>query len=342
MAIARPLRLRPRALPKVWGGEALRGFLAAEDLPEADWPEGDPVGEVLLVSDQELHASVVADGPFAGRSLRGLMLSEREALVGDVDLGEDDQFPLVLKLVQARTDLSVQVHPDEAAARHLGVRPKSKCWYLLDAERGSEVFLGLAPGVDGTAFAGGAASPDVVDLLGRYPVRAGDGVDVSPGVVHGIGAGLVLVEVQLNSRANFRIYDWDRVGLDGQRRPTHLEEALRSIDFDAVPGAPGPLRFEPTAGGGGVNRAAPLRRGQRFEVDVLDVHEPEEVASSGRPAAILVLSGSGRIAVDGVDDGPFLLQRGSTWLLPADLASARIVDADGDLRVLRARPVTQN
>jgi len=119
-------------------------------------------------------------------------------------------------------------------------------------------------------------------------------------------------------------------------------EALRSIDFQAAPAPPGPLAFDASGDEGSVNRAAPLRRGRRFEVDVMDVHEPEEVASPGRPTAILVLSGAGRLEVDGVDDEAFLLQRGGTWVLPADLPSARIVDADGELRVLRARPRSRN
>lgn len=347
MAIARPLRLQPHAVSKVWGGTALRGVLAPDDLGEACWPESDPVGEVLLVSDQDRHASVVSTGPFAGRSLRGLMLSEREALMGDVVLDGEEQFPLVLKLVEARTNLSIQVHPDEDAARKLGVQPKSECWYLLDADPEAEVFLGLGPGVDATAFANGASTPDVVDLLGRYAVRPGDGVDVSPGVVHGMGAGLVLAEVQLNSTTTYRLYDWDRVGLDGQPRETHLDEALRSIDFAAAPAPPGPLSFTSSGDGStepsdSVNQIAPLRRGARFEVDILDVHSPEEMASPGRPTAILVLSGAGRLDVDGIDDEAFPLTRGSTWVLPADLPAARIVDADGELRVLRARPMIRN
>lgn len=342
MVIARPLRLQPHAVPKVWGGSALRDVLCAEDVAESAWPESEPVGEVLLVSDQDRHASVISCGPFAGRSLRGLMLSEREALMGAVTLDGDEQFPLVLKLVEARTNLSLQVHPDETAARKLGVQPKSECWYLLDADPGAEVFLGLGDGVDATSFAGGASTPDVVDLLGRYPIRAGDGVDVSPGVVHGMGAGLVLAEVQLNSTTTYRIYDWDRVGLDGRPRETHLDEALRSIDFGAAPQPPGPLKFQGSGGAGSVNQIAPLRRGERFEVDILDVHDPEEMASEGRPTAILVLSGSGRLDVDGVDDEAFPLTRGGTWVLPADLPSARIVDADGELRVLRARPIIRN
>ena len=342
MTIARPLRFQPHAVPKVWGGAALRDVLAPEDVDGAAWPEADPVGEVLLVSDQDRHASVVSSGPFAGRSLRGLMLSECEAMMGQVRLDREEQFPLVLKLVEARTNLSLQVHPDETAARKLGVQPKSECWYFLDADPGAEVFLGLGPGVDATSFASGAHTPDVVDLLGRYPVRAGDGVDVPPGVVHGMGAGLVLAEVQLNSTTTYRIYDWDRVGLDGQPRPTHLDEALLSIDFEAAPKAPGPLCFQGSGEGDSVNQVASCSRGERFEVDILDVHGPEEMASPGRPTAILVLSGSGRLEVDGVDDETFPLTRGGTWVLPADLPNARIVDADGELRVLRARPTIRN
>ena len=280
MVIARPLRLQPHAVPKVWGGSALRDVLCAEDVAESAWPESEPVGEVLLVSDQDRHASVISCGPFAGRSLRGLMLSEREALMGAVTLDGDEQFPLVLKLVEARTNLSLQVHPDETAARKLGVQPKSECWYLLDADPGAEVFLGLGDGVDATSFAVGASTPDVVDLLGRYPIRAGDGVDVSPGVVHGMGAGLVLAEVQLNSTTTYRIYDWDRVGLDGRPRETHLDEALRSIDFGAAPQPPGPLKFQ---GSGGADRPPAQGRALRS-------------GHSGR-------SRSGRDGIGGTPDG---------------------------------------
>lgn len=342
MPIARPLRLRPSAVPKVWGGDALRRFVSDGDREQMDWPADQPVGEVWLVSDRAERSSVVVDGPFAGRTLHGLMLSERDALLGNGITGEDDSFPLLLKLIDARKNLSIQVHPDEAAARALGSLPKGECWYLLDADPGAEVYLGLAEGVDGTRFALGAATPDVVDLLQRYPVHAGDGVDVSPGVVHGIGAGVVIAEVQNNSDTTYRLYDWDRVGMDGERRPTHLDEALRSIDFDARPAPPGPIRFENVDGGrGSVNRRAPLRNGVRFDAAIVDIHDPVEIATPGIPTAIAVLEGRGRIETDTDEDASFSLEKGSAWVLPADLESARIVDADGDLRLLRARPAIQ-
>ncbi|MEM9378886.1 MAG: type I phosphomannose isomerase catalytic subunit [Planctomycetota bacterium] len=341
MVIARPLRLRPVAVPKVGGGAALRRFVSEADVEAIDWPQNTPVGELWLISDREDRCSLVTGGPFDSRSLRGLMLSEREALLGEAAPGEGDDFPLLVKLIDARQNLSVQVHPDDAAAASLGSTPKGECWYLLDAEPGAEVYLGLAEGVDATRFARGAASQDVVDLLRRYPVHAGDGVDISPGIVHAIGAGIVIAEVQNNSDTTYRIYDWDRVGLSGEPRETHLDEALRAMEFQAPPTSPKRLDFEDLDGEGSVNRSATLRKGVRFEAEVLDVHEPLEMASPGLPTTLLVLSGCGRLAFD-AEEEPLELDRGSSWVLPADLTSVRVIDADGDLRILRARPVRRS
>jgi len=333
MAIQCPLPLTPIPVTKVWGGTRLREFVRAGEGTGVTWPD-EPVGEVWLACDRDDRVSVVSDGPFAGRSLRGLMLSEQEALLGDSRPSEDGSFPLLVKLLDAQQNLSVQVHPDPAAARALGSTPKSECWYVLAAKEGAEVLLGLARGVDATTFAKGAASPDVVDLLQRFRVREGDGIDVPGGTIHSIGAGIAIAEVQNNSDTTYRIYDWDRSGLSGEPRDTHLEEALRSIDYEAVPEAPSPLD-EPDEDAPSVNRHAVLRDGELFFAEILDLHEPEELCSPGQPTVLLALSGKGRL--DTGDGETYLLEKGSTWLLPADLESASVVEACGNLRVLRAR-----
>ncbi|MEM9800785.1 MAG: type I phosphomannose isomerase catalytic subunit [Planctomycetota bacterium] len=339
MSIALPLRLRPIAVPKVWGGTALRRLVSDADREAIDWPESEPIGEVWLVSDRADRASVVDGGPFDGRTLHGLMLSETSALVGKAETAEGGAFPLILKLLDARSNLSIQVHPDEVAAARLGVQPKGECWYLLEADAGAEVYLGLADGVDAARFAAGAASHDVVDLLHRYAVAAGDGVDVAPGVVHAIGAGIVLVEVQHNSDATYRIYDWDRSARSSESRETQLDRALGSIDYEARSNPPGPLEFTGVDSSTSVNRAATLRRGARFHAEILEVHEPAEMAAPGLPTVLVALSGNARLAAG---DESRDMKRGCTWLLPADLESARIVDADGDLRILRARPLERS
>lgn len=336
MAIARPLPLAPIPVPKVWGGDRLRAFVGAEDGTGVPWPDGQPVGEVWLVCDRDERTSAVASGPFAGRTLRGLMLSEREALLGSMRASEDGAFPILVKLLEAQQNLSVQVHPDVAAAEALGSRPKSECWYVLDASEGAEVLLGLAPGVDATAFARGASSPEVVDLLQRFPVRTGDGIDVPAGTVHSIGAGIAIAEVQNNSDTTYRIYDWDRSGLDGRPRDIHVQEALRSIDYGRVAVPPRSLDADDDEHDGApVNRHVTLGDGDLFLAEILDLHAPEELTSPGEPTVLVVLSGKGRLETG--DGEAYALGKGSAWLLPADLESARVVEACGNLRVLRAR-----
>lgn len=330
MSIACPLRLAPIPVPKVWGGDRLRG-LVGDGVSDGDWPD-QPIGEVWLVSDREGRASRVLGGPFDGRSLRGLMLSEREALLGDAQPSPDGSFPLLLKLLEARQNLSVQVHPDESAAKSLGSSAKNECWYVLDAEPEAEVLLGIAEGVDRSEFARDASTARVIDLLRRFPVRAGEAVDVPAGTVHGICAGIAVAEVQNNSDTTYRLFDWDRKGLDGAPREMHLSEALRSIDYDARCPAPGPLEFEEHAS----NRRATLHGGAHFHADVLEVHESTEIGRPRVPVALYVVEGSGHLVAG--DAEPVELRRGTTWLIPADAPGARILDASGDLRLLRAVP----
>jgi len=350
MSIQRPLRLLPVLVTKVWGGDALRPFVESEaNDGHVTWPEDEPVGEVWIVSDRGEQSSVIADGPLAGRTLQGLMLSEREALVGDAILGDDDSFPLLLKLLDAQANLSVQVHPDARAAAAFGGSSKDECWYILDAAPRAEIFLGLAEGVDATRFAEGADTPDVVDLLRRHPVSAGDGVHVPSGTVHSIGAGIAIVEVQTNSDTTYRVYDWGRVGIDGEPRETHLEESFRSMDYEREVAAPGPLAFhvcpssrsEARAERGeatedhSVNRIATLADCPQFVAEVLEVHEPVEMTVEALPTVLVVLAGCGRL--DTGDGEIYSLEKGGAWVLPADLDSAKIVDADGELRLVRAR-----
>lgn len=338
MTIARPLRLAPIAVPKIWGGAALRGLVGADGA--AAWPEGEvPIGEAWLVCDREDRASVVIRGPFSGRTLRGLMLSERDALLGEAAPSADGSFPLLVKLLEARQDLSVQVHPDAKAAEQLGSTPKDECWYVLSAEPDAGILLGFAQDTDGVEFARDASSSAVVDRLTRYPVDVGTAVDVPAGTVHSIGAGIALLEVQNNSDTTYRIYDWDRPGLNGQMREMHLEQALRSIDYESAPREPGPLAFEEVAS----NRRATIHESELFKAEVVEVNEVADLAQPGRPTVLYVIAGSGRLEAgieteEGVDDGEFDLIQGTTWLLPADLDQVRILDASGDLRLLRAIP----
>jgi mannose-6-phosphate isomerase len=339
MSLRQPLRLEPVLREKVWGGERLRALM-----PTASEGPSGTVGEAWCVVDREEVSSVVAEGAFAGRSLRGLMLSEQDALLGSTTPDPDGAFPLLVKLIDTRKNLSVQVHPDEATARRLGSQHagKDESWLVLEAEPGSEVFLGLAAGVDARAFAEAGSTAEVVDLLQVHPVHAGDLVQVPAGTVHAIGAGLLVAEVQQNSDTTFRIYDWDRVDRSGGRRPTNLEDALQAISFDSHPPEPGPPAWEER----GANRVASLTAGQAFETEVLRVHEPMLRDLEGFAGVVLVLEGRGSLRSGSGDDAvDHAFERGQTWLLPADLGAHCLLPGDGDftllsVRALRGRGVT--
>jgi mannose-6-phosphate isomerase len=172
-------------------------------------------------------------------------------------------------------------------------------------------------------------------LLARHTVHDGDFVHVPAGTVHGIGAGITLVEVQESSDTTYRLYDWGRLGLDGKPRETHIDEALASIDYAVHPS--GPVRATYRDIIDGVDRKALLVDAAPFRVDLLELNRGGLVGTPGLPSILVVLSGSGAIST-AASEGPARLTKGECWLLPADAADARISDASGDLTLLRAIP----
>ncbi|MCA9002015.1 MAG: class I mannose-6-phosphate isomerase, partial [Planctomycetes bacterium] len=261
MVLQEPLLLSPRPKATVWGGSALAKCL------EQDFDIDGPVGEVWTLVDREEGSTEVAAGEYAGRRLRGLMLSERTALLGRTKLTPEETFPVLLKLIDAGQDLSVQVHPDRQRADRMGdgAEPKDEFWYILDAKKDARIYLGLKPGTQAADFASRANGPGVVESLNEFTVRRGDCVWVPAGTVHSIGAGITLVEVQQNSDTTYRIYDWGRMGMDGQPRICQLEKALQAIDYDSLVRAP----FRPEPSDFGVNQRSQLIETDEFAVEHL-------------------------------------------------------------------------
>ncbi len=326
MVLQEPLLLSPRPKSTVWGGNMLANCL------DHDLGCDGPIGEVWTLVDREEGSTEVAEGEYAGRRLRGLMLSERAHLLGRSRVTPEDTFPLLLKLLDAGQDLSVQVHPDRQRSKLVGdgAEPKDEFWYVLDAKKDARVYLGLKPGISATDFASRADGPGVVDCLNEFPVRRGDCVWVPAGTVHSIGAGITLVEVQQNSDTTFRIYDWGRMGMDGEPRPCQLEKALQVIDYESVVKGP----FQPDSLDSGVNQRSLLIETEEFAVEHLSINAPLQHDTAGRAWAYIVLQGNVRISVDEVE-GDWHLHRGQTWLMPASLGPYRFHSPDGEVRVLR-------
>ena len=222
-----PVVFAPIYQERVWGG---RGFA---DLYGRELPAG-PVGEAWQLVDRSEAQSVVVGGAYDGRSLADLWADER-ALFGHRAHDLTGPFPLLVKLLDARDTLSVQVHPPTHLAASLGGEPKTEAWYVVRAEPGAHVLAGLREGVTADRFAevqrdGG----DLSRLLHRHEVQVGDCLLVPSGRVHALGAGCLVVEVQQNSDTTYRVYDFDRPGVDGQPRQLHVEQSLLCIDFSDV------------------------------------------------------------------------------------------------------------
>jgi mannose-6-phosphate isomerase len=205
----------------VWGGREL-GERYGKPLPEG------AVGESWELVDREDDQTVFTDGS----TLQELWADER-ILFGTSAIGHPSKrFPLLIKLLDARDTLSVQVHPPAEVADALGGEPKTEAWYLADAAPGAFLYAGLRPGVDRAAFDAALDEREVESLLHRIDVSAGDALLLPSGRVHAIGAGCLVVEVQQSSDTTYRVWDFDRPGTDGEPRALHVDEALRSIDFD--------------------------------------------------------------------------------------------------------------
>jgi mannose-6-phosphate isomerase len=221
-----PLTFLPIFKERIWGGREL------ERLYGKKLPPGAVIGESWEISDRPGDASVVANGPLAGKDLRWLMTHHVAELLGDAKPAAAGRFPLLCKILDARDKLSLQVHPPASKAAELGSEPKTEMWYIADAAPDASLYAGLKHGVTREEFEKRIADGSVAECFHRIPVRAGDTMFLPSGRVHAIGAGLVIFEIQQNSDTTYRVFDWNRVGLDGKPRELHVAQSLASIDFN--------------------------------------------------------------------------------------------------------------
>jgi len=221
-----PFIFAPIFKERVWGGREL------ERLYAKPLPAGKTIGEAWEISDRPGDASVIANGPFAGKDLRWLMEQHPAAILGGAKPAAEGRFPLLCKILDAREKLSLQVHPPASVARALNGEPKTEMWFIADAAPGAELYVGLKPGTTRAEFERRIGDGTVADCFARLPVRTGDTMFLPSGRVHAIGEGLVIFEIQQNSDTTYRVFDWNRVGLDGQPRALHVAQSLASIDFN--------------------------------------------------------------------------------------------------------------
>ena len=210
-------------MPRVWGGRTLETLLGRQ------LPGPGPWGESWEVSDRPSEQSVVSSGRWAGSSLHELWNFRREELFGD-NL-KSSRFPLLMKILDSKDDLSIQVHPPAQIAPLLGGSPKTEMWYIARALPGSKLYVGLREGITRGQFEEAIRSGSMENMIHSVEPRAGQSIFIPSGRLHAIGAGMLIYEIQQNSDTTYRVFDWNRVGLDGRPRDLHVRESLASIDF---------------------------------------------------------------------------------------------------------------
>jgi mannose-6-phosphate isomerase len=228
-----PLRFSPIYKERIWGDRSLARLYRRE------LPGTLPIGESWEITDRPEGVSTVLEGPLAGKTLSELLSWDRSGLLGEA-ADRNGRFPLLVKILAAHENLSVQVHPPARIATELGGESKTEMWYFTATEPGARIFAGLRPGITRARFEEALHAGTVGDCLHATPVHAGDTLFLPSGRIHALGAGVVLFEIQENSDTTYRVFDWNRLGLDGKPRSLHVRESLASIDFNDF--SPEPLR----------------------------------------------------------------------------------------------------
>jgi mannose-6-phosphate isomerase len=280
-----------------WGGRGLARFLGKS------LPTNQPYGESWEVSDHPIHRSRLATASHFGVTLRDLMDHDRRGLLGSA-ADKYRVFPWLIKLLDAKDWLSVQVHPDEDTVKKLfpGESAKTEAWCVLDALPGSRIYAGLKPGVGPLQMRQALAEGTATDCLHSFTPTAGDFVFLPAGTVHAVGGGVLFAEIQQTSDTTFRLYDWNRRDAKGQPRPLHIEESFASIHWKQGP-------IEPIK----ATEARPLATCPYFVIEAIRPTANFALGGIGRLQALVVTEGQGRF-----DNGEFVMP-GDVWVLPAAL-----------------------
>ena len=312
-----PLKFEPILKTIVWGGEKIAPYKGIET-------EQKHIGESWELSGVAGNESVVADGPLKGKTIAQLVKEYKGELVGEhVYENTGDEFPLLIKFIDALSDLSIQVHPNDelAAARHNGSKGKTEMWYVVAADEGAHLLAGLTEKITPEQYAAKVADGTITDVLARYDVHPGDVFFLPAGRIHAICGGCFIAEIQQTSNITYRIYDYGRLGLDGKPREVHTELAKDAIDYTVYPDYR--THYSPEQDEEQEVVSCPY-----FTTSIYDLTLPYAKDLSGIDSFMVVmcLSGSGMLEVDGEEVS---VHQGETVLVPASADDICFVPDDG-------------
>ena len=320
-----PIFFEPNLHKVVWGGNQLRPYKGLE-------PSDEPIGESWEVSAVPTSTSIVSNGVYAGVDLISFINEQPDAILGKkVNEKYNGKLPLLVKFIDAKRDLSIQVHPnDEMAMREHSKMGKSEMWYVIKADEGAHLYAGFKQEITPYEYQKRVEDGTITDVLADHQVKAGDVFYLPAGRVHAICGGILLAEVQQSSDVTYRIFDYNRLGMDGKPRELHTELAAKALDYHVIDN----YRTDYTESS---NKAVQIIDSPYFSVRVLEVSKAfhRDLRKYDSFIITMCIEDDCKIRVRSTGE-EVLLKQGNSTLIPAAIADYYIIPLSGKTRILDA------
>ena len=318
-----PLKFRPILKSVVWGGEKIAPFKEITT-------DQHNIGESWELSGVKGNESVVANGEYAGRTITELVHEFKGRLIGQKNYEKTgDLFPLLIKFIDAKQDLSIQVHPDDelAAARHNGSKGKTEMWYVVAADKDAHLMSGLTQKITPDEYEQRVNNHTITDVLHDYKVAPGDVFFLPAGRIHSIGSGSFIAEIQQTSDITYRIYDFGRLGLDGKPRELHTELAKAAIDYTVYPDYKTSYRKE-------ADKENVLVDCSYFTTSMYELDRPFTRDLKDMDSFLVVICIAGKGTLKDAEGNEVTMHQGETVLVPADCTEVTFTPEGGRMQLL--------
>ena len=315
----KPLKFNALLKSTLWGGDKIIPFKKLDIQQEN-------VGESWEISGVKDNETIVADGPYAGKKLNELVEELKGKLVGEDNYQRfGNEFPLLIKFIDARQDLSIQVHPTDEIAKMQGKeRGKTEMWYLMDSDKDATLLCGLKKKITPEEYAQMVENDTIVDAIDRYEVKEGDCFFLPAGRIHAIGTGCFLAEIQQTSDVTYRIYDFKRKDKNGNYRQLHTKEAAECINYNVESNYR--TEYTPVK-----NQGVSLVQCPYFNTAVYDLDEPMTIDYSELDSFVILIGVKGNATITDNEGNTFTLQAGESVLVPATTETLKV---DGKIKFL--------
>lgn len=315
----KPLKFNALLKSTLWGGDKIIPFKNLDIQQEN-------VGESWEISGVKDNETIVADGPYAGKKLNELVEELKGKLVGEENYQRfGNEFPLLIKFIDARQDLSIQVHPTDEIAKMQGKeRGKTEMWYLMDSDKDATLLCGLKKKITPEEYAQMVENDTIVDAIDRYEVKEGDCFFLPAGRIHAIGTGCFLAEIQQTSDVTYRIYDFKRKDKNGNYRQLHTKEAAECINYNVESNYR--TEYTPVK-----NQGVSLVQCPYFNTAVYDLDEPMTIDYSELDSFVILIGVKGNATITDNEGNTFTLQAGESVLVPATTETLKV---DGKIKFL--------